>query len=243
MPTAETFWNEITKGYDASRTRCFFQSVPVSTTEALGLKWIQTNEEEDTNKSTTTKNEFTQLSCDLKTARIDQDGTIITLSEPPCVEGLNPTTVVRVEGRGNFKPHVQPATLKKENKDEEKENPSVYAHDVILPSPIGDVYTRFDETTELYFRNWTFMSIHDIKERKKEFEERSQYRITPMAFQYRGMGHVCVLAYAPATRTIFTYMDGGSSSYDRQDNLNAIVSFDDNDIASRATSLDVVFEE
>ena len=87
------------------------------------------------------------------------------------------------------------------------------------------------------------MSINEIKSYRDAYMKNNQTLVTPIAYQYYGMGHVKVLAYCEKIDTTFTYMDGGSNGYDRHDNFVKIIGFTEIDIEKSKLQLSIIWED
>lgn len=87
-----------------------------------------------------------------------------------------------------------------------------------LPLELRILYSRIGSQSEYKHPNeLIFLSLSDIHKRIQS----SPYKhFFDVAIAYAGMGWVHVLAYVPQHSKFFIRMDGGSSGYDRQDNLD-----------------------
>ena len=164
--------------------------------------WIETNALKNTEMID--RKEKEQLIHDLHFGKYEENCIIL---ENDSNVNVKMHTVMQLNGIGNFKPHV---------------HTEIHVHDVILPNVITETYARFDDTTEFYFKGWTFMCIQDIKDRRFEFERQSQHKTTPFAFQRQNMHQYYVLAYSSSSNICFTYIDVGVSLSEQQEKFQKL---------------------
>ena len=74
-------------------------------------------------------------------------------------------------------------------------NFETFDHDIKLPHIVEGAMRFFDAATELYVNSWTIMSINEIRSYRDAYIKNNQTLVTPIAYQYHGMGHVkiCLL--------------------------------------------------
>lgn len=76
---------------------------------------------------------------------------------------------------------------------------------------------------EIYYGPWTIMSLNQALERYKIISAKGQTNVFDIGYKYRGMGYINVLSCDLTNHLLFYRLDGGSSDYDRQANLNDLL--------------------
>jgi hypothetical protein len=77
---------------------------------------------------------------------------------------------------------------------------------------------------EIYYGQWTIMSLDEALERYKELVSQGQTNVFDIGYKYGGMGYIDVLSCDLTSHLLFYRLDGGSSDYDRLYNLNQLIS-------------------
>ena len=90
--------------------------------------------------------------------------------------------------------------------------------------------TNKTSSQEIYFNNWTIMSIDSIIKRSNITKKDNIY-VTDIAFQYSGLGWIIVAFYDPKLNKINFRYDGGSNNYDRLDNYNKLKKYKSDDVS------------
>ena len=80
---------------------------------------------------------------------------------------------------------------------------------------LKSVYTIVGELKEISIKDFTFLSLKEIKERADNFSH-----FLDLGLSYIGMGHVKVLSVSKKDGLFFFRNDGGSNGYEREDNYN-----------------------
>ena len=76
---------------------------------------------------------------------------------------------------------------------------------------------------EIYYGQWTIMSIDEALERYKELVSQGQTNVFDIGYKYGGMGYIDVLSCDLTSHLLFYRVDGGSNDYDRLYNLNQVI--------------------
>ena len=76
---------------------------------------------------------------------------------------------------------------------------------------------------EIYYGPWTIMSLNEALERYKVICAKGQTNVFDIGYKYDGMGYINVLSCDLTNHLLFYRLDGGSSYYDRQVNLNDLL--------------------
>lgn len=121
-------------------------------------------------------------------------------------------------------------------------NFETFDHEIKLPPIVQEAMRFWDAATELYVNAWTIMSINEMKFYRDAYLKNKQTLVTPIAYQYHGMGHVKVLAYCDEIDVTFTYMDGGANGYDRHNNFLNIINLTEKDIEESQVGLSILWE-
>ena len=128
-----------------------------------------------------------------------------------------------------FMPNSENKTITDLLKHPRKDNTAIIdiADKISLPELLYRIYLLLDENErEFSYNTFTFMSINEIAQRFKAFQETNQRHICDFAVSYYGLGHIMVLSWNLATQTFILRRDGGSNDYDRRDNTEFIVKYD-----------------
>lgn len=81
-----------------------------------------------------------------------------------------------------------------------------------LPYELQTLYFCVNDiTTEIKIKDWTFLTLKEMMERSKLYDN-----ILDIATSYMGMGHIIILTYDTKNNTYFIRHDGGSNGYDRE---------------------------
>lgn len=113
-------------------------------------------------------------------------------------------------------------------KAHEKVNEYIETNLNILPKYIRDFYIyckTIDQ--EIYINKWTFMSLSNILKIYENYKSQN-IKILDIAFRYDGMGNIKVVFYDTRIDAINFRMDGGSNSYDREENFNKLIQYNIN---------------
>ena len=106
-----------------------------------------------------------------------------------------------------------------------------------LPNEIKDFYKEIGTTLqEIYIKEWTFFSIQNIIKMIENYKK-DNIETIDFAYKYLGMGHVKVAFYDTRYQTIFYRNDGGSNGYDRNDNYNNLVNFNNTNSLNKYTGI------
>jgi hypothetical protein len=76
---------------------------------------------------------------------------------------------------------------------------------------------------EIYYGQWTIMSLDEALERYKELVNQGQTNVFDIGYKYGGMGYIDVLSCDLTSHLLFYRLDGGSNDYDRLYNLNQLI--------------------
>jgi hypothetical protein len=76
---------------------------------------------------------------------------------------------------------------------------------------------------EIYYGQWTIMSVDEALQRYKEFCNQGQTNVFDIGYKYGGMGYIDVLSCDLTSHLLFYRLDGGSNDYDRLYNLNQVI--------------------
>jgi hypothetical protein len=76
---------------------------------------------------------------------------------------------------------------------------------------------------EIYYGQWTIMSLDEALERYKELVSQGQTNVFDIGYKYGGMGYIDVLSCDLTSHLLFYRVDGGSNDYDRLYNLNQVI--------------------
>jgi len=76
---------------------------------------------------------------------------------------------------------------------------------------------------EIYYGQWTIMSLDEALERYKELVRQGQTNVFDIGYKYGGMGYIDVLSCDLTSHLLFYRVDGGSNDYDRLYNLNQLI--------------------
>jgi hypothetical protein len=76
---------------------------------------------------------------------------------------------------------------------------------------------------EIYYGQWTIMSLDEALERYKELVRQGQTNVFDIGYKYGGMGYIDVLSCDLTSHLLFYRLDGGSNDYDRLYNLNQLI--------------------
>jgi len=76
---------------------------------------------------------------------------------------------------------------------------------------------------EIYYGQWTIMSLDEALERYKELCNQGQTNVFDIGYKYGGMGYIDVLSCDLTSHLLFYRVDGGSNDYDRLYNLNKLI--------------------
>jgi len=76
---------------------------------------------------------------------------------------------------------------------------------------------------EIYYGQWTIMSVDEALERYKELVSQGQTNVFDIGYKYGGMGYIDVLSCDLTSHLLFYRVDGGSNDYDRLYNLNQLI--------------------
>lgn len=80
-----------------------------------------------------------------------------------------------------------------------------------------------DSKKEIYLGEWTIMSLENAMKRYKEICNMGRSNIFDIGYKYEGMGYVTMISCDFEDHLLFYRIDGGSSGYDREYNLNKLI--------------------
>jgi hypothetical protein len=80
-----------------------------------------------------------------------------------------------------------------------------------------------DQKREIYYGQWTIMSLNEALERYKVICAKGQSNVFDIGYKYEGMGYISVLSCDLNNHLLFYRPDGGSNDYDRQYNFNELI--------------------
>lgn len=95
---------------------------------------------------------------------------------------------------------------------------------------------------EIYINYWTFFSIEKIISLNEYYKNSNIDNIIDLGYIYHGMGWIVVAFYYLPLKKIYFRMDGGSSSYDRLENFNALKNMDENMLKNKNNQLGINFD-
>lgn len=78
---------------------------------------------------------------------------------------------------------------------------------------------------EMYFNQWTLLSLNKVKQQYNIKVAKSQHRAIDFAIAYAGMGHVVVCSYDPESSKIYYRHDGGSNGYECDDRFKFSIDY------------------
>ena len=104
-----------------------------------------------------------------------------------------------------------------DNKDLPKFPDTLNRHIKVLYEIIGN------PDIEVYIGEWTILSLNRAMESYEQLCKDGQESVFDVAFQYRGLGHIRVLACDLENHLLFYRPDGGSNGWDREANYKKIV--------------------
>lgn len=93
-------------------------------------------------------------------------------------------------------------------------------HEMFLHPEILKLYKIIGYDKEYNYKNYTFMTLNEIIERKNNYNY-----FYDIALTYMGMGHILLISYYPTKKKFFFRRDGGSNGYDRQEYYNKYKNF------------------
>ncbi len=76
---------------------------------------------------------------------------------------------------------------------------------------------------EIYYGQWTIMSVDEALQRYKELCVKGQTNVFPIGYKYGGLGYIDLLSCDLTSHLLFYSVDGGSNDYDRHYNANNLV--------------------
>ena len=102
----------------------------------------------------------------------------------------------------------------------------ILIEEVPIDGPLKWLYQIIgNPDVEMYFKNWTLLSLNKVKEQYKIKVENSQTRAIDFAIAYAGMGHVVVCSYDPQLSKIYYRHDGGSNGYECDDRFKFSIEY------------------
>tara|TARA_Y100000817_G_scaffold313314_1_gene309168 strand:+ start:2009 stop:2596 length:588 start_codon:yes stop_codon:yes gene_type:complete len=128
-----------------------------------------------------------------------------------------------------FMPHSEHKTIQDLLDHPRKDNTTIIdiADKILLPELLYRIYLLLDvNEREFSYNTFTFMSINEIAQRFRSFQDTKQKNICDFAISYYGLGHIMVLSWNIATKSFILRRDGGSNDYDRRENSEFIVNYD-----------------
>ncbi len=91
---------------------------------------------------------------------------------------------------------------------------------IFLHPEILKLYEIIGYDKEYNYKNYTFMTLNEIIERKNNYTN-----FYDIALTYIGMGHILLISYYPTKNNFFFRRDGGSNGYDREEYYNKYKNF------------------
>lgn len=101
-----------------------------------------------------------------------------------------------------------------------------------LPIEFKIIYSRANDDSEITCGDTIFLSPNKIKNKIKDYTESNQNDWIDIAIKYEGVGWYCVIAWHKILKKCFVRYDGGSNSYDRNDNYMFYIASGDFQIMS-----------
>jgi hypothetical protein len=80
-----------------------------------------------------------------------------------------------------------------------------------------------DQKKEIYYGQWTIMSVEEALIRYKELCKHGQTNVFTIGYKYGGMGYIDLLSCDLTSHLLFYSLDGGSNDYDRIANANNLI--------------------
>lgn len=100
--------------------------------------------------------------------------------------------------------------IEQDNIYEISENDKIILHPEILK-----LYEKIGYDKEYLFKNFTFMTLREILNRKDNYAH-----IYDIAVKYLGLGHILLISYHSDSQKFIFRRDGGSNGWDREHNYN-----------------------
>lgn len=133
-------------------------------------------------------------------------------------------------GVDNYSTLQQPFMMKSNSTEGKVEFDTVSVNEILENIPIHTSLKRIYQTignpnVDYYYNDWILLSLKQVQEQYKLYQEKKQTRAIDFAMIYTGLGHCIFASYDPILNKIYYRNDGGSNGWDREINFKFAIEY------------------